>query len=160
MTQFDSTTAGAAYNYRGIRRELSHLIYQFCVGPWGYTGVVVERVEGKIIISFFLFIISFYFYSYAWFFITILLTNVLHVCSVCSLLIHARRLWSIRRGGPWLGSGSAICFMTFVRMTLAPIGSLMRSSSTEDLLALTRVLGKAGEGLNEQRINLRWLAIH
>ena len=55
MTQLDSTMAEAAQDYRGIRRELSRPVYQFCAGPWGYIAVIVEKVEVKIIITFLLF---------------------------------------------------------------------------------------------------------
>ena len=160
MTQLDSTTVKAVQDYRVIRGELSHLIYQFCAGPWGHT-TVVERVEGKIIIIIFFFyflIISFDFYFYAWLFITISADYCVTVCSICSLLIHVRRLRSTRRGGPRPGSSSAICIITFARTALAPISSLIRSSRHWG--PATRVQGKADEGLDEQKISPRWLFAH
>ena len=107
-------------DYRGIQGEFSHPTYQFSAGPWGHIGVVVERMEGKIIIIFLL--------LYYWFwFLLHLLTIVLHVCSVCLLLIHAMRLPSIGRGGPGPGYAFTIYFLTLARIARAPIGSRMRS---------------------------------
>ena len=59
MTQLDCTMVGAAQKYQGIQKELSCPAYQFCSGPSGYTRVVVERVKGKIIITFLLIVLIF-----------------------------------------------------------------------------------------------------
>ena len=118
MILLDSTTTKAEQNFWGIRGELWCPASQFCAGPWCHTGVVVERVEGKIIIIFLLLVLI----------LLHLLTIVLHVCSVCLLLIHAKKLPSTGCGGPGPACAFAICFMTFVRTAQAPISSWRRCS--------------------------------
>ena len=57
-----------------------------------------------------------------------MLTIVLHICSVCLLLIHARKFPSTGCEGLRPRSISTIYFMTFARTALASTGWRMRSS--------------------------------
>ena len=125
MTQLDSICSKPAQDYWGVRGELLKPLYQFCADPWSCAGVMVERMEGKLLIFLLLILM---FHSYACLFINIELTIVLLVCIISLLFIHMKKLWSIRHGGPRLTSSFGTCFITFMRMGLAPIGSLMTSS--------------------------------
>ena len=67
MTQLDSISTRSAQDYQDIRGKFPRPASQFCAGPWCHTGVVMERVEGKII-NIYIYILSlvFNFYFTCW----------------------------------------------------------------------------------------------